>query len=362
MVVAQFIDSLKPGGSEVVAVNLANALAEQEALEVHLLVGRDSGALVNRVQPRVRIFFLNKKGPFDPLALVRLYRYLRKNRIALIHAHSSSFLYPALIKKFLGFKLVWHDHDGTKIKPNGYRPYPYKTFSGSFDYVLCVSPQLLDNNLQYLKTNKERVIFFPNYSNALPVTPEETVTPPPGRKKMVICANLRPQKDHQNLLRALHSILPTAPPFLIYCVGAINDGPYKDMIMSELEELGLQDYVYFTGEQPNPFVFLMGADVAILSSESEGLPLSLIEYGLAGCPVVCTDVGACGSIVNESTGWLVPPCNPKDLGLAILEALTNPEKARLKGQKLHQLILKEYSREAIVRRLLDIYRMLINKR
>jgi len=112
MRILQLIDSLEAGGAERMAVNYANALAQQ--IEFSGLVStRKEGDLKAQVQTKVSYLFLNKKSTLDIKALCSLRRYVIDNKIDWVQVHSTSFFMAVLLKfSFPSIKLIWHDHYG----------------------------------------------------------------------------------------------------------------------------------------------------------------------------------------------------------------------------------------------------------
>ena len=359
MVVAQIIDSLDTGGAEVVAVNMANALSRIEGVTSHLVVTRHTGALEARVDPAVKLFVLQKKGAFDIKALFRLRSYFIRNAVDIVHAHSTSFLYPAILEPFSSFMLVWHDHYGLPIRADGKRNYPYKIFSSLFDHVFCVSQQLVENNRKHLRVPRHKIQLLYNFSVKLDVTATEKVSKPEGRKLIVMSANLRPQKDHLNLIGAIQQLSAEIPNLLVYCIGGTNDAQYQQQLQAAIDTAGLTETVLLMGSQPNPFAFYQIADVAVLSSASEGLPLTLIEYGLAGCAVVCTDVGQASAVVNQESGWLVPSSDSTALANAIGHVLMHPEAAAVKAKRLQQFVQQFFSEESAIYAVMNTYKHIL---
>src|SRR5262249_53456483 len=85
-------------------------------------------------------------------------------------------------------------------------------------------------------------------------------------------------------------------------------------------QLGLNDCVTFFGEQSNVSTFLVSADLFVMSSVSEGLPISLLEAMSAGLPAIVTDVGGMGEVARLSgVVTLVPPSNPQAMAKALCE-------------------------------------------
>ena len=102
---------------------------------------------------------------------------------------------------------------------------------------------------------------------------------------------------------------------------------------------------------------LQQADLGVLSSKSEGLPLALIEYGIAGLPVVCTDVGECRTVLN-GLGKLVPSGDSIALAQSLSMLLESNREAKALGQKFHDHVLKHYTHKAHMARLLQLYNSL----
>jgi glycosyltransferase involved in cell wall biosynthesis len=360
MVVAHIIDSLNTGGAEVVAVNMVNSLSRVEGITAHLVVTRYAeGDLRKRIAPGVHLFKLNKKGKLDIKALFRLRKYFIREKVDVVHAHSTSFIYPAILEPFSNFILVWHDHYGLPIRPDGKRNYPYKLFSPLFDHVFCVSQQLVENAKKHLHVKPSHIQLLYNFAVPLPITPEEKVNKPKDKKVIVMSANLRPQKDHLNLIRAIALLQQIIPEIVVYCIGGGSDKQYTQSIQTAIDTAGLRDTIYLLGTQPNPFAFYEIADLAVLSSASEGLPLTLIEYGLAGCAVVCTDVGQSSSVVNNTTGWLVPAGDSKALANAMQQALLHPQVAADKAQRLKKFVKQFFSEEAAMQEVINTYKNIL---
>ena len=97
MRIIQIIDSLEAGGAERMAVSYANALAEKIEFS-GLVATRKEGPLLNQIDQNASYLFLNKKGTMDFAAIFRLRKYVKKNKIAIVHAHATSFFTAVLLK------------------------------------------------------------------------------------------------------------------------------------------------------------------------------------------------------------------------------------------------------------------------
>jgi glycosyltransferase involved in cell wall biosynthesis len=138
--------------------------------------------------------------------------------------------------------------------------------------------------------------------------------------RIVSVGRLQEPKDPLTLVRALGSLRGT--PFAAVLVG---EGPDRPAVAAELERLGLGDAARLAGERHDVPELLAEADIFVLSSRSEGLPLSILEAMRARLPVVASCVGGIPElVVDGETGLLVPPGDPSRLAAAIERLVEDP--------------------------------------
>ena len=112
MRILQIIDSLEIGGAEKMAINYANALAENIEFS-GLIATRKEGYLKSQLSNKVHYLFLNRKSTIDFKAILRLRKYCKENKIDFLQAHSSSFFTAFLVKLcYFKINIIWHDHNG----------------------------------------------------------------------------------------------------------------------------------------------------------------------------------------------------------------------------------------------------------
>ena len=342
MRVLQLIDSLRSGGAERMAVSYANALSKK-GWDSFLCCTRLEGGLKSQLLPAVGYLFLNKKHSLDPKAFLKLRRFIKANKIDLIQAHGTSWFLAVLIKMSSpGVKLVWHDHDGRKTEN---RPLLIlRSFSRFFDGIITVNSEFKLWALENLK--KPNIVFLNNFLAAEPERGELDLKDADSFK--IICvANLRFPKDHLFLLRAFHKMdQSTEEKISLHLVGKDFKDEYSDALHQFIKEHSLEN-VHIYGEQGGVAHLLKQADVGVLSSSSEGLPVALLEYGRAGLPVVCTRVGQCEEILGNS-GSLIPSGDVEKMTQALLFYLKN-EKYRISdGKNFQNKINTEYSEEKVL--------------
>jgi glycosyltransferase involved in cell wall biosynthesis len=145
---------------------------------------------------------------------------------------------------------------------------------------------------------------------------------------MAMVAAFRPQKDQQTLIRAM-ALLP--PDFQLYLAGGYeteSDKARFDDCRCLAKELGMEDRVHFLGIRDDVPALYAAADVLVLSSHHEGMPLSVLEGMASGKPFVASDVQGLREVVGGA-GVLVPESDAESLANAIRHIVDHPEKARL---------------------------------
>src|SRR5438270_282347 len=136
------------------------------------------------------------------------------------------------------------------------------------------------------------------------------------------------QKGLFDLVTAAAEVARRLPAVRFVLAG---DGELRDQLKARVTQLHLKDRVLFAGARPLAELarWLGAADLFVLSSHYEGMPLSLIEAMAAGCPVVATSVGGVTDVVaDDSVGRLVPPKKPDVLAEAIVDVLSNANQRR----------------------------------
>jgi glycosyltransferase involved in cell wall biosynthesis len=126
------------------------------------------------------------------------------------------------------------------------------------------------------------------------------------------------QKGHIYLLEAIPEVLQRYPDSTLFLVA--GEGHQRDILENRVSQLGLGKFVRFLGNRSDIPALLSIADVFVLPSLWEGLPLALLEAMSVGLPVVATQVEGVDSVVTEGeNGYLVPPKDSQALALALIK-------------------------------------------
>jgi glycosyltransferase involved in cell wall biosynthesis len=353
-------DALEAGGLERVAVNIVNLLP-RDRYRVHLCTTRRDGPLSAMVSSDVFRLRLQRRHRLDLAALRQLRDYLRVHDIQILHAHGTSlFIAAAVSLQAPRCRVIWHDHFGRSAvaeRPAWLYGLALRRASG----VVAVNQPLADWSRGRVGVPAERVWYVPNFVSAPDPRGDAPSLPGAPGARIACVANLRPQKDHVSLLRAMATVVREVPAAHLLLIGSTSDAAHLRRVQSEVARLRLGAHVSLLGYRDDVAAVLRACDVGILSSESEGLPLALIEYGMAGLAAIATRVGQCADVLdNGRAGMLVPPRAPDALAAALVELLTLPMTRHRLRDRLRRHVHAHYTAETGLREICRIYDMVAN--
>jgi glycosyltransferase involved in cell wall biosynthesis len=173
----------------------------------------------------------------------------------------------------------------------------------------------------------------------------------------VTIANYRRHKDYSTLFAAARRVREQGAPVRFAAVG---QGPLEPEVTDEHARSGLGNAFNLLGYRPDALDVLAAADLFVLSSRQEGLPVALMEALVLGVPVVATDVGGIPEAVSDGVeGRLVPAERPEELADAILGLVRDPER-RWRMARAARRRSTQFDVERVVRRYEGCYRALVS--
>jgi len=360
--IQQVVHSLAVGGAEVLAVRLAEGLLPGYSSRMICLDA--AGPLAERVAAAgLRVEVVGRGPGWDRGCARRMRQLQRRQRPAAVIAHQFTPFFYAVWGRGLRRRppLVFVEHGRFHPdRPNPARKIFHRLMLRSCDRVVAVGEavrQALIRN-EGIPGRKIRVIY-----NGVPV--QRFRRNEESRRRLRAAWGLSEQdfaimqvarldrlKDHGTAVRAA-ACLSTAN-IRWFMVG---DGPERPAVEAEIAGLGLQGRVQLLGERRDIPQLLSAADAFVLTSVSEGIPVTVLEAMAAQLPVVATRVGGLPELVREGeTGLLVPPGDPGAVVRACQVMIADREKSRMwgrAGQKLVEDRFSESRMHAEYRRLLQ---------
>ncbi len=175
--------------------------------------------------------------------------------------------------------------------------------------------------------------------------------------RFIHIARFNPVKDQQNLINAFallvqeNSHLPEQ-----VCLTLVGDGDLTNELKQLVIDKKLNDFVIFTGARDDIPALLKSADIFVLSSIAEGIPMTILEAMAASLPIISTDVGGLSELVeNGVSGLLVEKQNATALANAMHNYVKNPQLIKPQGEQAHQFIEKNFSEAAMINAYQNLY-------
>jgi glycosyltransferase involved in cell wall biosynthesis len=352
MRIIQIIDSLEAGGAERMAVNYANALAEQIDFS-GLVVTRSEGSLKNQIADTVSYLYLNKKGTVDFSALSRLKKYVKQNKIAIVHAHGTSFFIAVLLKMIVPkVKIIWHEHYGARIHESRINNLILVFSSLFFSAVFVVNSQLE----AWVKRNLfvKKVSFIPNFAVEDISDLKVTFLKGENEKRIVCLANLKNPKNHIAMLTAFQELKLNLVGWSLHLIGKDYEDVYSSNLNRFIRINSLENAVFIYGSCNDVQHVLSQATIGILASTDEGFPVSLLEYGLAHLAVISTNVGYCSELIkNNYNGLLFNPLDTLQFQKQLQRMVSDKYMRDCCSMRLQNSILENYSTDKVTQMLIS---------
>ncbi len=293
-------------------------------------------------------------------------RKIRKNRPDIIHTHTPfSVGWEAVISaKRLGIPLVGTHHTFFDhylkyvfLDFDWAKKFSWKATVGYYnrcDMVVSPTHSLADGLRENgLKKNIEIVV---NSLDVEKFSPDKNKKR--GTKNLVYMGRIGYEKSIDDVIKATAIIKQKIPDIRLEIIG---DGPEKENLRKLAEELGLSKNVSFSGFLHGQELVraLQKADVFLLGSKSENMPLSVLEAMAVGLPIVAvSSLGLLEIVAGGENGFLISPDNPKEMAEKTILLLNDQEKLKKFSEKSREMSLL-YSDESSAKKLLVIYEKLI---
>jgi glycosyltransferase involved in cell wall biosynthesis len=345
------------GGQEVRTLNEARWTVER-GWRV-LLACQPDGRLFERARAAgLETAPVRMAGAFDPRALASLVRLIRRERVSLVHTHSSVDAWlGGMAARLCRVPVVRTRHVSIAIRRG-----PNPVYRWLADRVIT-SGEAIRRMVVEVGVPPERVIAIPAGIN-LETFPFGVRAPETARElglgSPVIgsVAMFRGSKGHPELLRAFAMVRAKRPGASLLLVG---DGIRRAWVEQLARDAKLSDAVVFTGFRPDVPALLGTMDCfALASTRTEGVPQALLQAFAAGAPVVATRIGGIPEVVKDGeTGLLVASESVPALATAIERVLDDPEAAARRARAARALVEERFSHTSAVARLLHLYRELL---
>ena len=365
--VLHIIDSFEQGGSERLALQLVRQLHESGRCNVRLACLQNRGSLraeadrlgLGEIPEYPLTSFYDRNFVVQ---LRRLARFLKDNRIDVIHTHD---FYTNIFGLTAAAMARVNVRVGYKGETDGFRTSSQKCLErGAFrlSHRVIANAEAVRRQLIREGVPAEKVVTHYNGLDLERVQPQPSTTREeilamlglPERRLVTIVANLQHAvKDHPMFLRAAARVRATTPDVAFVIAG---EGRLMPSLRALTSQLGLDRDVFFIGRCEKIAELLSVSDVCALSSTAEGFSNAILEYMAAARPVVVTDVGgAREAVIEGETGFIVAPGDDQQMAEGIIELLREPQRARAMGRRGRAIVEEKFSCKQHLANTLELY-------
>lgn len=296
----------------------------------------------------------------DLRSLRELGRALRRFRPDLVSTHSAKAgILGRLAARTLGLPVIFTAHgwaftDGIPLARA--RLYSWIEWLATPMAAKIITVSDYDRRLAILRrvAHADKLVTI---HNGMPdIGPELRADPARSPVRLAMVARFEPQKDHTTLFHALAGLRG-----LDWHLDLIGDGPLLPQARELSARLGLGDRVQFWGQRRDVAMRLAQAQLALLISNWEGFPRSILEAMRAGLPVIASSVGGVAESVRDGeTGFTVRRGDVDALRERLQRLMADPAARIQMGQRARQAYEREFTLEHTVERTLSVYHKVIN--
>jgi glycosyltransferase involved in cell wall biosynthesis len=344
MRIFQLVDDLGYGGAQEVVIGLALSLKSRgNHVEIGCLreAGNHPEAVQHVERSGIPVVPFQKPEGFHLPTLWKIREYLEAGDFDLVHSHNPLVHhYAAAAGRLARIPAVVSTLHGTATLTM--QPWARVLFWASAmlsDRIVSVCPEVDDVfRLAYpLPPEKFAVV-----DNGIDLSRFLSVPERCPRREIVFGAvgRLVPVKNHRILIEAFQLATRRHSGIRLRILGG---GPLEQELRQLVRSLNLTESVELCGYHTDVPGFLANVDVYVLPSDSEGLPMSLLEAIASGLPVIATEVGGVPGVVKRSdSGWLCPPGN-REAMLAAMEAALQDQDLSERGERARRSVAEWYS-------------------
>jgi len=369
MKILAVVDSLRAGGAENLVLTLARAAPDAGfEVDVASLAGPDTAGVSPILDlAGAKLSFLSMSSLADPRTIPRLVDAIRRSRCDLVHAHlaySATLAPPAA--RWAGRPCVctFHHVPRPLSGREALRERLAVAVARRSAAVVFVSRASMEAFAARYGISPAVCTVIPNGVDLSLFSPDPATFPadlgiPSGAPVAVMVARMYEGKGHAAAIAAWPAVLRHVPDAYLVLVGS---GPAERELSREAVELGIASRVIFAGFRSDVPALLRASSLAVLSSESEALPTTLIEAAACGRASVATRVGGVPEVVVDGeTGILVTPGDQQGLGDAVGALLVDRERREAMGRAARRLAEERFDLRVWCRRLRALYERVISK-
>lgn len=349
-----FIESLQSGGKERRLVELLKVLSNNFKLKLAVVITRKDIHYKEVLDLPIEIHIIERKHfKKDPGLFFKFFKIIKKFEPDIIHVWGNmAALYAIPAKIILRKKMINSQiTDAPKTFKGGFLS--HKT---TFNFSDVITSNSYAGIISY-NTPKHKSIVINNgfdFSRIANLEAPDKIREKFGlTTKFVVgmVATFYELKDYTTYIKAALTIINKRTDISFLCIGSGESSQYQKMVPPEFKR-----NILFLGKQKNVESIMNICDMGVLTTYTEGIPNTIMEFMALGKPVIVTDGGGSKELVlDKINGFLISSRNPDELTEKITFLLDNPDEAFKLGREGRIRIKNEFGIEKMVNSFYKIY-------
>ena len=357
MKILQIIPTLHPGGAERFVCEITSALNCKKDFECDILTLNritDMDTLYSSIKDKnIKVVSLKSENIFDKIAVIyRIYKEIKKGKYNVVHSHSTAIKYiilSVLLLRKVRFVATIHS-EAKREAGKGFEKFVKKFM---FKRNLCTPVTISEESHASFEAFYGRTtVMIPNGVSSYDGTADTNIKKKENEVLFIHPASCQPVKNQELLFSSFTKLKAKYPNIKLIWYGSNNT--YKELFNSLTSYFG--NGIEYGGIHCNSRSAFMQADAICLSSNMEGLPMTIIEAFSVGCPALSTPVGGCRNIISNGFNGFLSESNTVEDYTRMLEKfilLTKEEKAKMSSNTLKTF--KNYHIDNTASRYIEVY-------
>ena len=353
MKIAHVVDSMDVGGAETIVSQMCR-LQRDQGHDPRVYAVANLGALGEQMRQEGFVVQTHL-GRSLPDGIRNFFRTFKEAQPDVVHLHNPTpTIYAATAARMAGAPSIVSTRHSLVGKPRRLAvELKYAVAAGCCDWIVGICDATADNLKDIHSIPARKIVRV--YNGAAPLRRAANERQPQKNGfTLIYVGRLEPVKNHSLLLRAFAVAHSSMPDLRLWMVG---DGGERKRLETLANELGISAQVTFWGQQLNVAPFFSAADAFIMSSISEGLPMSLLQALSLGLPAIVTGVGGMAEVVRlAKAGVTVSLTDTAEMAAAILRLARHDAERQQFSTNAEDAFHSRFTLQTMVDAYMDLYR------
>ena len=353
MKIAHVIDSMEVGGAETLVSQMCR-LQREQGHDPSVFAVATLGPLGEQMR-REGFFVQPNVGRHLLDATQNFFRIFKELRPDVVHLHNPTpTIYAAIPARMAGVPSIISTRHSLVAPPRKVvEEFKYAISARSCDWIVGICEATVNNLKSIHSAPIRKIVCVHNGATPLKRAAKDD-WPQKSGFTLIYVGRLEPVKNHALLLNAVRGALSSMPDLRLWMVG---DGSERGTLERLATELGIAGQVTFWGQRLDVAPFFSAADAFIMSSNSEGLPMSLLQAFSLGLPAIVTDVGGMAEVVRlAKVGFIVSAADPAEMTAAILQMTRNDQERAQFAANAEAAFQSHFSLQTMADAYMELYR------